>query len=104
METWGYIVILFIFLALPLAVIVVICMWDSPQKLPIVGGVYRITSDHIEVIVIDANRKKVTYQFNDPDDYNKIKEGSMTVSEFNNIFTYIYTDYKTLVYKINSKR
>lgn len=30
-----------------------------------------------------------------------LKKGSMKLSEFDNIFTYLYTDYKTLVYKIN---
>ena len=68
---------------------------------PILAGVYATQTGNIRVTVIGIERNTVSYEFKDPDDFNKLKKGSMTLTEFDSIFTYLYTDYKTLVYKIN---
>lgn len=68
---------------------------------PILAGVYETKTGNVRVTVIRIERNTVSYEFEDPDDFNKLKNGSMKLSEFDKIFTYLYTDYKTLVYKIN---
>ena len=68
---------------------------------PILAGVYATQTGNIRVTVIGIERNTVSYEFEDPDDFNKLKKGSMKLTEFDDIFTYLYTDYKTLVYKIN---
>ena len=84
-------------------VFIAMCIVFSKREIPTIAGVYKAGYgiDTIKVTVIKADRKIVKYQFRDIDDYNKIKEGSMKTSEFNQLFKYIYTDYKLLVYKIN---
>lgn len=84
-----------------LALIAVIC--NSAQVKPTIGGVYETKTGNIRVTVIGFSGNLVCYEFNDPDNYGRLQEGSMKVSEFNRIFVYLYTDYKTLVYKINRK-
>ena len=84
-----------------LALIAVICM--SAQVKPTIGGIYETKTDNIRVTVIGFSGDLVRYEFKDPDNYGRLQEGSMKLSEFNRIFTYLYTDYKTLVYKINKK-
>ena len=93
--------ILIIIVGCLLALISVICM--SAQVKPTIGGVYETTTGNIRVTVIGIERNTVSYEFEDPDDFKKLKKGSMKLTEFDNIFTYLYTDYKTLVYKINKK-
>jgi hypothetical protein len=68
---------------------------------PILAGVYETKTGNVRVTVIGIERNTVSYEFEDPDDFKKLKKGSMKLTEFDNIFTYLYTDYKTLVYKIN---
>ncbi len=68
---------------------------------PILAGVYETKTGNVRVTVTGIVRNMVSYEFKDPDDFNKLKNGSMTLTEFDSIFTYLYTDYKTLVYKIN---
>lgn len=68
---------------------------------PILAGVYETKTGNVRVTVTGIARNTVSYEFEDPDDFNKLKKGSMKLTEFDNIFTYLYTDYKTLVYKIN---
>lgn len=68
---------------------------------PILAGVYETKTGDVRVTVTGIVRNTVSYEFKDPDDFNKLKNGSMTLTEFDSIFTYLYTDYKTLVYKIN---
>ena len=85
-----------------LALIAVIC--NSAQVKPTIGGVYETKTDNIRVTVIGFSGDLVRYEFKDPDNYGRLQEGSMKLSEFNRIFTYLYTDYKALVYKINRKR
>lgn len=68
---------------------------------PILAGVYETKTGNVRVTVIGIVRNTVSYEFKDPDDFNKLKNGSMPLTEFDSIFTYLYTDYKTLVYKIN---
>jgi len=82
-----------------LALIAVIC--NSAQVKPTIGGVYETKTGNVRVIVIGFNSDIVRYEFKDPDHYGRIEKGSMKLSEFNRIFVYLYTDYKTLVYKIN---
>ena len=82
-----------------LALIAVICM--SAQVKPTIGGIYETKTDNIRVTVIGFSGDLVRYEFKDPDHYGCLENGSMKLSEFNRIFVYIYTDYKTLVYKIN---
>lgn len=84
-----------------LALIAVIC--NSAQVKPTIGGVYETKTGNIRVTVIGFSYDVVRYEFKDPDNYGRLQEGSMKLSEFNRIFTYLYTDYKTLVYKINKK-
>ena len=84
-----------------LALIAVIC--NSAQVKPTIGGVYETKTGNIRVTVIGFSGDLVRYAFKDPDNYGRLQEGSMKLSEFNRIFTYLYTDYKTLVYKINKK-
>ena len=85
-----------------LALIAVI--YNSAQVKPIIGGVYEIKTDNIRVTVIGFSGDLVRYEFKDPDHYGWIQNGFMKLSEFNRIFAYLYTDYKTLVYKINRKK
>lgn len=68
---------------------------------PILAGVYETKTGNVRVTVTGIARNTVSYEFKDPDDFNKLKNGSMTLTEFDSIFKYLYTDYKTLVYKIN---
>lgn len=84
-----------------LALIAVIC--NSAQVKPTIGGVYETKNGNIRVVVTGFSYDIVRYEFKDPDDYDRLQEGSMKLSEFNRIFVYLYTDYKTLVYKINRK-
>ena len=84
-----------------LALIAVICM--SAQVKPILAGVYETKTGNIRVTVMGFCYDVVRYEFKDPDNYGRLQEGSMKLSEFNRIFVYLYTDYKTLVYKINKK-
>ena len=93
--------ILIIIVGCLLALISVICM--SAQVKPTIGGVYETTTGNIRVTVMGFSYDVVRYEFKDPDNYGRLQEGSMKLSEFNRIFTYLYTDYKTLVYKINKK-
>lgn len=85
-----------------LALIAVIC--NSAQVKPTIGGVYETKNGNIRVVVTGFSYDIVRYEFKDPDNYDRLQEGSMKLSEFNRIFVYLYTDYKTLVYKINRKR
>lgn len=89
-----------------LALIAVIC--NSAQVKPTIGGVYRTkhgnVTGNVTVTVIAYSNGIVQYEFKDPDHYDWLEKGSMKLSEFNRIFVYLYTDYKTLVYKINRKR
>lgn len=85
-----------------LALIAVIC--NSAQVKPTIGGVYETKNGNIRVTVTGFSYDIVRYEFKDPDNYDSLQEGSMKLSEFNRIFVYLYTDYKTLVYKINRKR
>lgn len=85
-----------------LALIAVIC--NSAQVKPTIGGVYETKTDNIKVVVTGFCYDTVRYEFKDPYNYGLIQEGSMKLSEFNRIFVYLYTDYKTLVYKINRKK
>ena len=85
-----------------IAVIAVIC--NSAQVKPTIGGVYETKNGNIRVTVTGFGYDIVRYEFKDPDNYGRLQEGSMKLSEFNRIFVYLYTDYKTLVYKINRKR
>jgi hypothetical protein len=73
----------------------------KPNIKPILAGVYETKTGNVRVTVIGIERNTVSYEFEDPDDFKKLKKGSMKLTEFDNIFTYLYTDYKTLVYKIN---
>lgn len=84
-----------------LALIAVIC--TSAQVKPTIGGVYETKTGNIRVTVIGYSYDIVRYEFKDPESYGRLQEGSMKLSEFNRIFVYLYTDYKTLVYKINKK-
>lgn len=84
-----------------LALIAVI--YNSAQVKPTIGGVYETKTGNIRVTVIGFSGDLVRYEFKDPDNYDRLQEGSMKLSEFNHIFAYLYTDYKTLVYKINRK-
>lgn len=68
---------------------------------PILAGVYETKTGNVRVTVIGIERNTVSYEFEDPDDFKKLKKGSMKLTEFDSIFTYLYTDYKILVYKIN---
>lgn len=84
-----------------LALIAVICI--SAQDKPTIGGVYETRTSNIRVTVTGFSYDVVRYEFKDPDNYGLLQLGSMKLSEFNKIFKYLYTDYKTLVYKINRK-
>ena len=84
------------------AVYAIVIIAISRHKIkPILAGVYETQTGNIRVTVTGIARNTVSYEFEDPDDFNKLKKGSMTLTEFDSIFTYLYTDYKTLVYKIN---
>lgn len=85
-----------------LALIIVIL--NSANVKPTIGGVYETKTGNIKVTVTGFCYDTVRYEFKDPYNYGLIQEGSMKLSEFNKIFVYIYTDYKTLVYKINKKK
>lgn len=103
MDEWGIAAIAaIIIIGGLLALIAVIC--NSAQVTPTIGGVYETKADKIRVIVIAYSNGVVQYEFRDPDHYGWLEKGSMKLSEFNRIFVYLYTDYKTLVYKINRKR
>lgn len=84
-----------------LGLIAVIC--NSAQVKPTIGGVYETKTGNIRVTVIGFIGDLVHYEFKDPDHCGWLQKGSMKLSEFNKIFKYLYTDYKTLVYKINRK-
>lgn len=107
MDQWAIVTIAIIITAGGLlALIAVIC--NSAQVKPTIGGVYRTNhgnvTGNVTVTVIAYNNNIVQYEFKDPDHYGWLEKGSMKLSEFNRIFVYLYTDYKTLVYKINRKR
>lgn len=102
MDEWGVATIAtIIIISGLLALIAVIC--NSSQVKPTIGGVYETKNGNIRVTVTGFSYDIVRYEFKDPDNYDSLQEGSMKLSEFNHIFVYIYTDYKTLVYKINRK-
>ena len=102
MEGWGVAAISAIIIGCGiLALILVIC--NSAQIKPTVGGVYETKTGNLQVTVIGFSYNTVRYEFKDPYNYGLLQEGSMKLSEFNRIFVYLYTDYKTLVYKINRK-
>lgn len=103
MDQWAIVTIAIIITAGGLlALIAVVC--NSAQVKPTIGGVYRTKYGNVTVTVIAYNNNIVQYEFKDPDHYGCLEKGSMKLSEFNRIFVYLYTDYKTLVYKINRKR
>lgn len=85
-----------------IAVYIIVPMIAVSRRIkPILAGVYETKTGNVRVTVTGIVRNTVLYEFKDPDDFNKLKNGSMTLTEFDGIFTYLYTDYKTLVYKIN---
>lgn len=103
MDQWAIVTIAIIITAGGLlALIAVIC--NSAQVKPTIGGVYETKNGNIRVTVTGFSYDIVRYEFKDPDNYDRLQEGSMKLSEFNRIFVYLYTDYKTLVYKINRKK
>ena len=95
----GILIILLVF-ACYMIPMIVIC---KDRVKPILAGVYEIKTGNARVTVIGIAHGMVLYEFEDPDDFDRLKTGSMKLTEFDNIFTYLYTDYKTLVYKINKK-
>ena len=101
MDEWRIAVVIIIIVGCLLALISVICM--SAQVKPTIGGVYETKTGNIRVTVMGFSYDVVRYEFKDPDNYGRLQEGSMKLSEFNRIFVYLYTDYKTLAYKINKK-
>lgn len=103
MDQWAIVTIAIIITAGGLlALIAVIC--NSAQVKPTIGGVYETRTGNVRVTVTGFSHDVVHYEFKDPDHFGWLQDGSMKLSEFNKIFVYIYTDYKTLVYKINKKK
>lgn len=96
----GIVMFIIISLIVTAYIIVPMIVLNKHNK-PILAGVYGTKTGNVKVTVIGIARNTVSYEFNDPDDYNKLKTGSMKLTEFDSVFTYLYTDYKTLVYKIN---
>lgn len=67
----GILIILLVF-ACYMIPMIVIC---KDKVKPILAGVYETKTCNVRVTVIGITRDKVLYEFEDPDDWNRLKKG-----------------------------